>query len=168
MSAVDINNQNGSEPPYQLEVEVILDLEDRIPGAVEARVLWGRAHFCVSEEDWPLSVAAAGVRGDWMCAYHQWSSPGPQARVSAVDGSPGRLWWVPQPTEEPSCCALPSVREPGPQRELPTGLGRGPSPGACLLPGAAGCQGAAVPHSESLSLPSPRARCPLTQKRVQT
>ena len=31
MSAVDLNDQNVSELSYQLEVEVVLDLEDRIP-----------------------------------------------------------------------------------------------------------------------------------------
>lgn len=107
VSAVDINNQNGSEPPYQLEVEVILDLEDRIPGAARSQGVIGRAHFCVSEEDWPLSVSGRRSQRRLDVCLSPVVLTRATSKVSTVDGSPGDWWSLPQPTEGAQLLACP-------------------------------------------------------------
>lgn len=105
--AVDINNQNGSEPPYQLEVEVVLDLEDRIPGAARSQGVIGWAHFCVSEEDWPLSVSGHRSQRRLDVRLSPVVLTRTTSRVSTVDGSPGDWWSLPQPIEGAQLLACP-------------------------------------------------------------
>ena len=47
--------------------------------------------------------AAPGVRGDWMCGYRQWSSPGPQAGSPRLTEAWATGGAYPSPRREPSC-----------------------------------------------------------------
>lgn len=91
MSAVDLNDQNISELSYQLEVEVVLDLEDRIPRGCWKPGCRSPAGLFrgVSEEDWPLSVSGPRSQrrsGVWLLLVVLSRTT---SRVSMVDGSLG-------------------------------------------------------------------------------
>lgn len=91
-----------------------------------------------------------------MCGYHQWSSPGPQARSPRLMEARATGGACPSPQREPSCSPALSRGARATEGSSPQASAEAPSPGACLLPEDAGCQGATVPIRSPLSLPSPR------------